>query len=751
MVFVVGATHKKPSFPLENGDEKYISCPTRTLRTAMASASCAATRRKRGRMGDFDLAPPALPGEKQERRRGLFSKLFTKDEPATAPLGDVPLPMPAPSDTAVPNLDEIRRKLGFDDEPDILPARPTSAAKAPTQTATPVPEAPVGSVNVDDWTQDDSTIDATAPSAAPNAVEPMAAPAKDPWDTELNLSDMPEAATTKKSATPDTYPEPPTPRPEAEAEPVLPAEAPGVPEHHDLIQKHLAELDRQHERITKKIKKIAEERPTLPEWKLQAQEVTPDQYFFLRNGQPIKSLSELADALEFIDDITFEHHVNEYRNDFANWIRDVIKDEKLAARIQATDNRAAMLRELLSVKEEKVKDSVKEQRELQKTITKRKEAVKTLLGAEKEIGALQKRLDGKTKELLGERKRSESLVKDHLDKEVERRLGTERAALIKARAEAAKAKTTHQVKTKTLDTRDQQIAEREKKLLLDSSLLRKDIEELAGMKKDVEPMLREGQRIKEQAEAASKSEENAKQLFAETKALNDDATRKEEAMSAREQKIADDLTKLAEAKAEFVGLKAESEKRESAMQEMEADANAIMADAKARLDAALTAERASREQIAAEMKRLAALKDKIDKTLSKVTNEKQKVAKGVILRKQYEEALSETKHGVARERADLEREGYSSFIKERVETTPPGQATEQRPDDLFRIQNASLYAKVESCRQALERGDLETAKRLYSELRDDYARAQMGPTDKETLYNDIREIYDDIHLVMLAK
>ena len=59
-------------------------------------------------------------------------------------------------------------------------------------------------------------------------------------------------------------------------------------------------------------------------------DVNPENYFRVANGTIIKSLKELDMAIENMGDETFKCHVSNVRNDFANWIRDVMKDEQLA-------------------------------------------------------------------------------------------------------------------------------------------------------------------------------------------------------------------------------------------------------------------------------------------------------------------------------------------------------------------------------------------------------------------------------------
>ena len=58
--------------------------------------------------------------------------------------------------------------------------------------------------------------------------------------------------------------------------------------------------------------------------------IPPQKYFVLKDGTVIKNLFELSKALDKMPDATFKHHVSENRNDFANWVREVVKDMSLA-------------------------------------------------------------------------------------------------------------------------------------------------------------------------------------------------------------------------------------------------------------------------------------------------------------------------------------------------------------------------------------------------------------------------------------
>ena len=58
--------------------------------------------------------------------------------------------------------------------------------------------------------------------------------------------------------------------------------------------------------------------------------INPEHYFVLFGGKTIKDLDELLQVLKTIDKKTFEYHVNDSKNDFANWIHYIFKSPKLA-------------------------------------------------------------------------------------------------------------------------------------------------------------------------------------------------------------------------------------------------------------------------------------------------------------------------------------------------------------------------------------------------------------------------------------
>ncbi|MFH1209870.1 MAG: hypothetical protein V1663_03715 [archaeon] len=72
--------------------------------------------------------------------------------------------------------------------------------------------------------------------------------------------------------------------------------------------------------------------------------IKPEHYFYLNNGNIIKNLFELNNTLKTVDEETFKHHVTENRNDFSIWVRDVLKDDRLANSISKATTREDMIR-----------------------------------------------------------------------------------------------------------------------------------------------------------------------------------------------------------------------------------------------------------------------------------------------------------------------------------------------------------------------------------------------------------------------
>jgi hypothetical protein len=73
-------------------------------------------------------------------------------------------------------------------------------------------------------------------------------------------------------------------------------------------------------------------------------DVPEDKRFRCSDGRVFKNLSELENALNDMTAEIFRYHSSEGKSDFANWVRDVIRDEEVARNLSESNNAAQAAR-----------------------------------------------------------------------------------------------------------------------------------------------------------------------------------------------------------------------------------------------------------------------------------------------------------------------------------------------------------------------------------------------------------------------
>jgi len=67
----------------------------------------------------------------------------------------------------------------------------------------------------------------------------------------------------------------------------------------------------------------------------------PEEYLFrCCDGHTLLNMKELGDSLKIMKHETYVSHANVERNDFTNWVRDIIKDGILAKDLKKATNQA---------------------------------------------------------------------------------------------------------------------------------------------------------------------------------------------------------------------------------------------------------------------------------------------------------------------------------------------------------------------------------------------------------------------------
>ena len=132
--------------------------------------------------------------------------------------------------------------------------------------------------------------------------------------------------------------------------------------------------------------------------KHQKVDIKPEEHFRLKDGRVLKDLHELVDALKDMDKNTFEHHVNELKNDFGSWIKHVFKYDDIADLVFKLKDKEGMLKalesKLLELEKdagsevaEKIREEIKEVRKIKQDLIKKvaNPAKKTLNVPEKKF------------------------------------------------------------------------------------------------------------------------------------------------------------------------------------------------------------------------------------------------------------------------------------------------------------------------------------------------------------------------------
>ena len=69
-------------------------------------------------------------------------------------------------------------------------------------------------------------------------------------------------------------------------------------------------------------------------------DVPEENVFRCCDGRMFRNMEELKHAFSNMGDEGFSYHANSEKNDFSNWVKDVIKDEKLARDLAKSQNQS---------------------------------------------------------------------------------------------------------------------------------------------------------------------------------------------------------------------------------------------------------------------------------------------------------------------------------------------------------------------------------------------------------------------------
>jgi len=89
--------------------------------------------------------------------------------------------------------------------------------------------------------------------------------------------------------------------------------------------------------------------------------INPEEHLWLTDGTIIRSLDELKKAISGVGEDVLRHHITGERNDFYNWVKDVLHDKSLAEKLLDARTKDEIAEAISGKPEEKKKDIVKEE------------------------------------------------------------------------------------------------------------------------------------------------------------------------------------------------------------------------------------------------------------------------------------------------------------------------------------------------------------------------------------------------------
>jgi hypothetical protein len=71
-----------------------------------------------------------------------------------------------------------------------------------------------------------------------------------------------------------------------------------------------------------------------------------EQFFYTCDEAALKSAKEMLDWMRTTSQESFECHINSEKNDFVGWVKEILKDNILAKKLEKTEDREKIIEEV---------------------------------------------------------------------------------------------------------------------------------------------------------------------------------------------------------------------------------------------------------------------------------------------------------------------------------------------------------------------------------------------------------------------
>ncbi len=446
-------------------------------------------------------------------------------------------------------------------------------------------------------------------------------------------------------------------------------------------------------------------------------EVPEINLFRLSDGRQLLSLRDLRNSLENISDTVFSSHVFGRKNDFANWVKNIMKEPDLAKLIRKCKTKEALLSMLISLEKKEIEELIKiKQNEI---VKEHKESLKNLdfLNTEREELNKEKRILHEEKSSIDELKEEfEKKIKELEEKEIKFKTDIEETKIEKLsynkREEALEnAKKDYLIAIKN---QSEELSKIRRELLNQTQDYREKLEEdYTRRKKDLENEF--NARFITLEKAIEEKKQQIKQDY-ESKFQRLDG---EESHFRKEQS---EINQLCHSKLE--GLKVKEE-----------EVFKLQKDFKEQELKLIKQESEVRTNLTALSKKLIEAKSKDEEVQSKI-----KFKKNLLFEiKQRELSLKK------REEA-LEKGAFQKYLNSELrKMLDPNERIEIK-DQNHEEDVAETYSEIEICRKILEKGNTKEAQAIYKQIRRNFYNLELDTDEREVLFSVIKELYADIQL-----
>lgn len=469
--------------------------------------------------------------------------------------------------------------------------------------------------------------------------------------------------------------------------------------------------------------------------------------FHLENGIIIHDLKELVNAIEKADDKSFNHHVTDTKNDFATWIKTELKNPTVAKHVATFLLKTDVIRVL---KEEAAKYDVVAKQELE--LKKKIQILEDKLAEQNKKNLLSKspkdffKLNNKTVKDIDELQKSISNITDknyqeyvtankeqmkkwlsYLSKDVIKEI-----ALVNKKYDNLHEDIINQV--------NDYITKKVKDAETKAQVAKANMTRFETMAKQMQ--IKNDQLIKNVHDKTLEDKQLSTKIMTSKNELAK-LTNNVTTLSKEKKLLVSQLAKLKK------DLLSERTNNKKIMDSQIKETKVIIASLQKEITGMKTKLAKDRHTMEQEWNKLKDKEQKLSVKQKTLNDKETELNKRQLMLEEKETELKEVNNkfeqrekSLEKKKSELEVEGFQKYLQAKLKNVSviDKETINNKP-----IENPFTQL-IESCKDSIMQGDINTAKNKYLELKNQFESSNLIGEQKEIVYNSIRELYDDIML-----